>query len=441
MIDISVEIAGVKLKNPLMVGAGPNTKSFRTALNCMKAGFGSIAIRSLHLQHVNQPPHDSHRGIYQLYGAGKDFTKSLYSFQSTGAPATRVLTKVPRGFGGAAPMPTLEEWAEEVYKITRAAKDYDCAVIGNIGWCGSNLTDEDMWKAEAKAMTDAGVDAIELHTAVSPATEPGRFMMLDHEKYLEMPIKATKEATNLPVFPKLPVDCCDTIAVAGIAQRAGADGVVPTTRWVSLPIDIEHEKAPILRGPGMGGSWSVPIMNGLIFRMRHATQPITYFMRTSSAQFPNAIPVTVPIIPSGGVRSGADVIGYLMAGANAAQICAQVILEGVRVAARIEKEIRDWMEQKGYQKISEFQGIVSLLDHSQAKEVPRWLPVVDESLCNACMDCIEACPNEAISLVNGMAHIDEDYCEGCRCCYYVCPTSAISLDPPWWGGIKEWTVS
>ena len=56
MVDISVEIAGVKLKNPLMVGAGPNTKNFPTALNCMKAGFGSIAIRSLHLQHVDQPP-------------------------------------------------------------------------------------------------------------------------------------------------------------------------------------------------------------------------------------------------------------------------------------------------------------------------------------------------------------------------------------------------
>jgi dihydroorotate dehydrogenase len=125
MVDISVELAGIKLKNPLMVGAGPNTKSFNTALNCMKAGFGSIAIRSLHLQHVDQPPLDPQREVFRLYGASKNLTKSLYSFQSTGAPAGRVNAKAPRGFGGALPMPTLEEWAEEVYKITRAAKDYD----------------------------------------------------------------------------------------------------------------------------------------------------------------------------------------------------------------------------------------------------------------------------------------------------------------------------
>lgn len=52
MSDLSVEFAGLKLKNPVIVGAGPNTKSYPTALNCMKAGFGGIVIRSLHMQHL-----------------------------------------------------------------------------------------------------------------------------------------------------------------------------------------------------------------------------------------------------------------------------------------------------------------------------------------------------------------------------------------------------
>jgi ferredoxin len=218
--------------------------------------------------------------------------------------------------------------------------------------------------------------------------------------------------------------------MAGIAQKAGAAGVVPVTRWISLPVDIENEKEPVWRGPGYGGPWSVPIMNGLIFRMRnHATHPISYiYSKDETAQFPDATPITVPIIPSGGVRTGADIIGYIMAGGNAAEICAQVILEGVRVNGRIEEEIRSWMNNKGYKSIREFQGIVKMVEPEQVHNIPQWKPVVDENLCTACMNCIEACTNEAIRLKDDTAHIDENFCEGCRSCYYICPTQAISLD-------------
>jgi dihydroorotate dehydrogenase (NAD+) catalytic subunit len=136
----------------------------------------------------------------------------------------------------------------------------------------------------------------------------------------------------------------------------------------------------------------------------------------------------VPIIPSGGVRTGADIIGYMMAGANAAEICAQVILEGVGVYSRIEAEIRQWMEKKGYKDIKEFQGIVKLLEPEQVQNIPQWRPVVDAALCTACQDCIRACTNEAIRLVDDTAHIDDNFCEGCRSCFYVCPTDAISLE-------------
>lgn len=428
MIDLSVEIAGFRLKNPLIAGAGPNTKNLPNAISCMKGGFGAIVVRSLHLQYPHQPL-VAFREFWRVYGDIKQTPKGFYSLQSTAAPAQRINEKTALGWGGAARMPTLEEWTDEVHKIVRAAKDYDCAVIASIGWCGSNLTTEEMWKIEAKAMADAGVDAIQLHTAPSPATEPGRYMTINPKKYLEMPIRAAKQSTPLPVFVKIPADCCDTVGMAAMAQKAGADGVVPVTRWLSFTIDIDHEKDPVWRGPGIGGPWSVPIMNGLIFRIRNANQPVSYISRDPSEQFPDTIPVTGPIIPSGGVRTGDDVIGYLIAGANAAEICAQVILEGAHMAKRIEKEIRDWMVRKGYERITEFQGTLRLLEHEKVKDIPQWLAVVDKELCSACEICIHSCPNQAISLLDNTARINPDFCEGCRTCYYVCPTGAISLGP------------
>jgi dihydroorotate dehydrogenase/Pyruvate/2-oxoacid:ferredoxin oxidoreductase delta subunit len=426
--DLSVELAGIRLKNPIIVGAGPNSKNFPEARRCIEAGFGAVVIRSLHRQHVDEiiPPQ---REFWNILSDSKHFLKSTYSFQSTVAPAQRVNYDVAPGFGGAAPLPTLDEWAEEVRKITQCAKKHDCVIIASLGWCGSNLSDEELWKAEARAMTDAGVDALELHTGPSPATEPGRYIMTDTEKYLIMPIKLAKQASALPIFVKIPVDCCDTVAMASAAQEAGADGVVPVTRWASLSIDTQHERDAVWRAPGIGGPWSVPIMNGLVFRMRHASQPIGYLFGDPSKQFQNAVPITVPIIPSGGVRFGADIIGYIMAGANAAEICTQVIIEGPDMARRIEGEIRRWMEQKGYKRIDEFRGILRLLKPSQAKDIPQYLPLVDEDLCNACMNCIKACPNQAIDMLDNTACIDGNRCEGCRTCYYICPTDAISLSP------------
>jgi ferredoxin len=52
---------------------------------------------------------------------------------------------------------------------------------------------------------------------------------------------------------------------------------------------------------------------------------------------------------------------------------------------------------------------------------------VDQDLCNACEDCIEECPVECISLVDGKAFVDAEECTDCEACVDVCPESAISM--------------
>ena len=91
------------------------------------------------------------------------------------------------------------------------------------------------------------------------------------------------------------------------------------------------------------------------------------------------------------------------------------------------KEMSEWMDRKGYQRVSDFQGTLKLVGAKDVLSIPQWQPVVDDNLCNACMICIESCYNNAISLVDNKARVDDSYCEGCRTCYYVCPTNAISL--------------
>jgi Na+-translocating ferredoxin:NAD+ oxidoreductase RNF subunit RnfB len=67
----------------------------------------------------------------------------------------------------------------------------------------------------------------------------------------------------------------------------------------------------------------------------------------------------------------------------------------------------------------------------------NFLPVVDESTCNGCTKCVDACPVEAMSLVSAndparprrrMASVDESVCLGCGVCVRTCPKESIRLD-------------
>jgi NAD-dependent dihydropyrimidine dehydrogenase PreA subunit len=47
--------------------------------------------------------------------------------------------------------------------------------------------------------------------------------------------------------------------------------------------------------------------------------------------------------------------------------------------------------------------------------------------CDACEDCIETCPTESISLVDGHAHIDPEESIDCEACIDACPNGAITM--------------
>jgi heterodisulfide reductase subunit A len=52
---------------------------------------------------------------------------------------------------------------------------------------------------------------------------------------------------------------------------------------------------------------------------------------------------------------------------------------------------------------------------------------VRESHCTGCEMCVDACPFEAITLVDGKAHVNEVLCEGCGTCSGTCVRAAIDV--------------
>jgi len=52
-------------------------------------------------------------------------------------------------------------------------------------------------------------------------------------------------------------------------------------------------------------------------------------------------------------------------------------------------------------------------------------PIVDTNKCNGCSECVNQCPNGAISIINDKAVINYIKCRNCRICENICPVNAI----------------
>lgn len=53
--------------------------------------------------------------------------------------------------------------------------------------------------------------------------------------------------------------------------------------------------------------------------------------------------------------------------------------------------------------------------------------LVDKAKCNACEECIDSCPTEVISMVDGAAWVNPEECIDCEACVDACPEEAISM--------------
>ncbi|MEW6034878.1 MAG: 4Fe-4S binding protein [Chloroflexota bacterium] len=57
----------------------------------------------------------------------------------------------------------------------------------------------------------------------------------------------------------------------------------------------------------------------------------------------------------------------------------------------------------------------------------RFIPGIEPELCNGCEACVQACPMDALTLVDEKAVLDAGRCIGCGLCVSECPLEAISL--------------
>ncbi len=183
-----------------------------------------------------------------------------------------------------------------------------------------------------------GVAAIEVNISCPNVEDRGLVFACDPFQAARVLAVVRRDTPRgVPVFAKLSPDVTSIVEVATAVMEAGADGLVMINTLLGLHID------PVTLRPSLGG-----VTGGL---SGPAVKPVAVRAVWQTSQ---ALP-SVPIIGVGGIRSGADALEFLAAGASAIQV-GTAIFNDPGAPVRVIRELRQELATRGIAKVSEVVG-------------------------------------------------------------------------------------
>jgi len=262
-LDLSVNIAGMKLKNPVIAASGTFGfgKEYSKFFDLNKLGGISVKGLTLEPRKGNEPPRiaETPGGILNSVG-----------LQNPGVHAF-IRDEIP------------------------FLREFDTAVIANVA---GNTVDD--YRAIVEILSDADIDAIELNVSC-PNVKEGCLLFGSTAAGVFDVTDAVRKVFKKPLIVKLSPNVTDITEIARAAEAAGADCISLINTILGMSIDVEKRK-PVLANV-MGGL-SGPAVKPVAVRMVYQT----------------AKAVKVPIIGMGGISNESDAIEFMLAGASAVMI-------------------------------------------------------------------------------------------------------------------------
>lgn len=264
MVDLSIDIAGMELKNPVMVASGT-------------FGYGR-----------------EYAEFFDLSRLGAVMVKGVSSEPWTGNPVPRIV-ETPSGMLNAIGLqnPGVDYFLEVDLPWLRG---FDTRIIVNI--IGRSV--EEYADVAARLSAAGGIDALEINISC-PNIKEGGIQFGSDPRAAARVVEAVKRATHLPVIPKLSPNVTDIAQMARAVEDAGADAISLVNTFLGMAIDIRRRK-PVLANVfgGLSGPAIRPLAVRMVWQVYEA--------------------VRVPLIGMGGIMDGADAAEFVLAGARAVAV-------------------------------------------------------------------------------------------------------------------------
>lgn len=262
-VDLSVELAGVKLKNPVLAASGT-------------FGFGR-----------------EYGQFYDLSQLGGICCKGLTLHRREGNPPPRI-AETPMGILNSVGLqnPGVEDFiSQELPELRR----HDLAVIANI----SGDTPEE-YGIMCRLLSAAGVDMIEVNISC-PNVKAGGLAYGTRPELAAEVTQVAKAHSTVPVMVKLSPNVTDIVEIAKAVEKAGADALSLINTLRGMRIDV-NTRRPILKRNtgGLSGPAVLPVAVRMVWEVSCA--------------------VKLPILGMGGVSKGEDAAQLMLAGASAVAV-------------------------------------------------------------------------------------------------------------------------
>lgn len=297
MPDLSVEIAGLKLRNPTVLASGFLGVSGATLRRVVDAGAGAVVAKSASLK-----PREGYPGptIVEVEGG------------------------LLNAIGLASP--GISAMGEEFEEVKRAGVPAIASIFG--------YSVSDYSKA-ARIVHDLGADAIELNVScphVKGVTEIGQDASL-----VAKVTRAAKRRTSLPVFVKLSPNVSDIVKIGRSAERAGANALTAINTLRAMAIDV-NVRLPVLAAKigGLSGPAIKPVAVRCVYELFEA--------------------VKIPIMGVGGISTWEDAAEFILAGAAGVQIGTAILHKQLGVFGEIKEGLTDYMQKYGFDSVKDLVG-------------------------------------------------------------------------------------
>ena len=298
--DMTVSIAGVTLKNPVMTASGT---------------FGSGM---------------EYASFFDLSKLGAVVTKGVASRPWEGNPTPRI-AETPSGMLNAIGLqnPGIDVFLERDLPFLEA---YDTVKIVNV--CG-HTTEEYLEVIER--LRDSSADLLEINISC-PNVKEGGIAFGQNPRMIEEITRECKARAAQPVIMKLSPNVTDIKESARAAEAGGADAISLINTLTGMKIDIERGCFALAnRTGGLSGPAIRPVALRMVYEAAHT--------------------VGIPVIGMGGIICAEDAIEFLMAGATAVAVGTANFADPLTAPAIVEG-IRSFMERKGIGSVSELIGCV-----------------------------------------------------------------------------------
>jgi dihydroorotate dehydrogenase (fumarate) len=307
-MKLATDYLGLKLRNPLVVGASPFGDNLNAAIKLQDAGAAAIVMRSLFEEQIDL----EQRALTCLL----EMPAESHSEASSYFPFYEEYQLTP------------DHYLRQIGQLKSALAIPVIASLNGYRPGG--------WTEYARRFEGAGADAIELNL-YHVITDPLAGAEEIEEDMIET-VRSVTSTVKIPIAVKISAFHTAPTHFALALEKAGAAGVVVFNRFYQPDLNIEElEVLPQLK-------LSEP--TELLMRLR--------WLAIISPHLKGSLSLT------GGAHSSEDVIKSILTGAHTVQLVSVLLKHGPLYISTLLQGLTKWMEEHGYESVTEFRGAMNL---------------------------------------------------------------------------------